>query len=276
MALSLSVLALVKIAGAEHHEGLGAVLAAQPAEAKVRYKYRHPQETLEFFGIEPGMTVVDSLPGGGWYTKILLPYLGKDGTVIGADYAVDAWIGIGYDGKEFLEGRKTWVKDWTARAESWGGADSAAVSAFVLGSLPKSMHGTADAVLFVRALHNLAYSTSDAMHLVNAIQDSYDVLKPGGFVGVVQHHARDNMPDKWSDGEMGYLKKAYVIEMMEAGGFEFVDESAVNANSKDMPTTEQYVWRLPPSYDGADTPEAKAKVDAIGESNRMTLKFRKP
>ncbi len=136
--------------------------------------------------------------------------------------------------------------------------------------------GSADAVLFVRALHNMAYATEDARHLAAAIQNSYDVLKPGGIVGVVQHHARNNMPDKWADGEMGYLKKGYVIEMMEADGLEFVEESAVNANSKDMPTIEQYVWRLPPSYDGADTPDAKARVDAIGESNRMTLKFRKP
>ena len=78
----MSVFALVKVAGAEHHEGLGAILAAQPAEAQARYKYRHPQETLEFFGIEPGMTVVDVLPGGGWYTRILMPYLGKSGNII--------------------------------------------------------------------------------------------------------------------------------------------------------------------------------------------------
>ena len=272
----MSVFALANVAGAEHHEGLGAILAAQPAEAQARYKYRHPQETLEFFGIEPGMTVVDVLPGGGWYTKILMPYLGKSGKVIGADYAVGVWRGIGYDSDEFLGKRKTWITDWTARAESWGDNDSARVSAFVLGSLPESMRASADAVLFVRALHNMAYATADARHLSAAIQDAYDILKPGGIVGVVQHHARDNMPDKWADGEMGYLKKGYVIEMMEAAGLEFVDESAVNANSKDMPTTEQYVWRLPPGYDGADDPESKAKVDAIGESNRMTLKFRKP
>ena len=274
--MTMSVFALANVAGAEHHEGLGAILAAQPAEAQARYKYRHPQKTLEFFGIEPGMTVVDVLPGGGWYTRILLTYLGEDGQVIGADYAVDVWLGIGYDSDEFLGKRKTWITDWTARAESWGDDDSARVSAFVLGSLPEFMRASADAVLFVRALHNMAYATADARHLSAAIQDAYDILKPGGIVGVVQHHARDNMPDKWADGEMGYLKKGYVIEMMEAAGLEFVDESAVNANSKDMPTAEQYVWRLPPGYDGADDPESKAKVDAIGESNRMTLKFRKP
>jgi predicted methyltransferase len=265
-----------QLASAADNDRLAAVLAAQPDEVRARYQYRHPQETLEFFGIKPGMTVVEALPGGGWYTKILIPYLGDEGKVIGADYATAVWLGIGYDSDEFIGKRKTWVKDWTARAESWGDDDGAEVSAFVLGSLPESMHGTADAVLFVRALHNMAYVTPDASHLSAAIKDSYDVLKPGGIVGVVQHHARDDMPDKWADGEMGYLKKGYVIEVMEAAGFELLDESDINANSRDMPTNEQHVWRLPPGYDGAETQEARAAVDAIGESNRMTLKFRKP
>jgi len=263
-------------ANAADIDRLAAVLAAQPDGVQARYKHRHPQETLVFFGIEPGMTVVDTLPGGGWYTKILLPYLGEDGKVIGADYSVDVWTGIGYDSEEFLGKRKTWIRDWKAQAATWRDAHDAAIDAFVLGALPDSMHGTADAVLFVRALHNLAYPAADARYLAEAIQDSYDVLKSGGTVGVVQHHARDGMPDAWANGENGYLKKGYVIEMMEAGGFEFVAESAVNANHKDLPTNEQYVWRLPPGYDGADTPEKKAQVDAIGETNRMTLKFRKP
>lgn len=273
--VSILVLLPLQLVCAADSERLAAVLAAQPDEVKARYKYRHPQETLEFFGIEPGMTVVDVLPGSGWYTRILMPYLGEDGRVIGADYAVDVWLGIGYDSDEFLEARKTWARDWPATAKTWGDDGSADVSAFVLESLPESMHGTADAVLFIRAMHNIAYVTPDGRHLSAAIQDAYDVLKPGGIVGIVQHHARDNMPDAWANGEMGYLKKAYVIDAMKAGGFQLVDESDINANSKDRPTTEDYVWRLPPGYDGADTAEGKAKVDVIGESNRMTLKFRK-
>jgi predicted methyltransferase len=273
--MTVTGLALNLPVSAADSDRLAAILAAQPDEAKARYKFRHPQETLEFFGIEPGMTVVDVLPGGGWYTKILLPYLGRDGMVIGADYPVDVWLGIGYDSAEFIGKRQTWVRDWTARAKSWGNGDTADVSAFILGELPDSMHGSADVVMFVRALHNLAYTTPDARHLAAALQDAYDILKPGGIVGVVQHHARDDMPDKWADGEMGYLKKDLVIERMTTAGFELVGETDINANSKDVPTPEQYVWRLPPAYDGADTPEARAQVDAIGESNRMTLKFRK-
>ncbi len=277
IALTMAGLLPGQAAQAADEDRLASVLAAQPEDVQARYMYRHPQATMEFFGIEPGMTVVDTLPGSGWYTKILLPYLGKDGAVIGADYALNLWPLMGYDGEEFIEKRKTWVQDWTATAATWGGVNSAEVSAFVLGSLPESMHGTADAVLFIRALHNMAYATPDASHLSAAIQDSHDVLKPGGIVGIVQHHARDNMPDDWADGEMGYLKKGYVIEVMEAAGFELVDDSDLNANDNDMPATDEFVWRLPPSYSGStDNPQLKARVDAIGESNRMTLKFRKP
>ena len=277
IALAWSGLSPGQAPQAADDERLASVLAAQAEEVQARYQYRHPQETLEFFGIEPGMTVVDVLPGSGWYTKILLPYLGADGEVIGADYSPDLWAHIGYDSEEFLKERETWVTDWTATAATWGDDHGADVAAFVLGSLPDSMHGTADAVLFVRALHNMAYPTPDARHLAAAIKDSYDVLKHGGVVGIVQHHARDNMPEEWADGEMGYLKKGFVIESMEAAGFELVGDSDLNANDKDMPATDEFVWRLPPSYSGSrDNPEFKSKVDAIGESNRMTLKFRKP
>lgn len=275
-ALIWAGLPLVDAANAADDDRLARVLAAQADDVRARYKHRHPAETLAFFEIEPGMTVVDTLPGGGWYTKILLPYLGAGGKVIGADYAADVWLAIGYDGEDFQASRKTWITDWKAQAAGWRDDRSAGIDAFVLGAMPAYLHGTADAVLFVRALHNLAYPAGDARHLVAAIQDAYDILKPGGIVGVVQHHARDAMPDAWANGENGYLKQGYVIDMLEAAGFEFVAASAVNANHRDMPTHEQYVWRLPPGYDGADSPEARAKVDAIGESNRMTLKFRKP
>ena len=262
VALTLSGLSPGQAAQAANDERLAAVLAAQPEAVQARYKYRHPQETMEFFGIEPGMTVVDVLPGSGWYTKILLPYLGADGEVIGADYSPDLWVHIGYDSEEFLKERATWVTDWTATAETWGDDHSAGVAAFVLGSLPESMHGTADAVLFVRALHNMAYPTPDARHLAAAIQDSYDVLKPGGVVGIVQHHARDNMPDEWADGEMGYLKKGFVVESMEAAGFELVGASDLNANGNDMPATDEFVW-----------PVTNSTRRRIGKINSRVLEY---
>ena len=97
--------------------------------------------------------------------------------------------------------------------------------AFALGSLPESMHGTADAFLFIRAMHNMNYSGPDGVHLKTGIQNAWDALKPGGVVGIVQHHARDEMPDAWANGENGYLKKGYVVGLMEAAGFELAGET---------------------------------------------------
>jgi len=256
---------------------LAVLLDAQPEEVKTRYQYRHPQETLDFFGIEPGMTVMEALPGGGWYSKILLPYLGKDGHLIGADYAPEMYAKFGFFDEEFMRSRETWISDWTAEAESWRGNDDASISAFVLGSLPAEMASTADAVLLVRALHNLARFEPDGGFLTAALQDTFEILKPGGIVGIVQHRSRDNMSDEWASGANGYLKQDFVIVQMEAVGFQFVSSSDVNMNNNDRPTEEEVVWRLPPSFDGsADDPEKRAAVQAIGESNRMTLKFRKP
>ncbi len=258
-------------------EGLAEILAAQPEEVQARYEHRHPQETLEFFGIEPGMTVVEALPGGGWYTKILLPYLGPDGRLIGADYALEMFPLFGFFSDEQIEAKKTWVEDWTGEAEEWAGEDAAAVSAFVLGSLPEEMAGTADAMLFIRALHNLARFEDEGGFLTAALADAYAVLKPGGVVGVVQHEARPDMPDEWADGSAGYLKQAFVINAFEEAGFELAAESDINANPADQPTAEDVVWRLPPTLaTSREDPELREELQAVGESNRMTLLFRKP
>lgn len=256
---------------------LAEILAAQPEEVQARYPYRNPKETLDFFGIEPGMTVVEVLPGGGWYTKILLPYLGSSGTLIGADYPLEAW-GAVYSNEEFLEKRKTWADDWSARASEWSGDDGAEVDAFVLGSLPESAEGSADAFLFIRAMHNLNHPEPAGSHLQSAIASAWDALKPGGVVGIVQHHARDEMSDDWAVGSNGYLKRDYVVAEMEAAGFELVGESDINANDNDRPTESDIVWRLPPNFAGTeeDDMEGRAALQAIGESNRMTLKFVKP
>lgn len=261
-------------ANAEDGDRLQSVLAAQPAETQARYRYRHPQETLEFFGIEPGMTVVEALPGGGWYTKILLHYLGPEGHVIGANYAVEMWPLFGVFSDEFIESTKTWVTDWPARAEAWRGDGSAGVAAFVLGSMPEEMAGKADAVLFIRALHNLARFEDQGGFLTAAIADAHRALRPGGILGVVQHQARDEMPDAWAGGQNGYLKKDFVIAQIENAGFELVGESDVNNNANDHPSESEVVWRLPPGLNTSrDDPELRAKMEAIGESNRMTLKF---
>ena len=256
---------------------LAAALAAQPAEVQARYRYRHPQETLEFFGIKPGMTVVEGLPGRGWYTKVLLPYLGAEGRVIGANYSLKMYPLFSFATEEFMARQRAWLTDWAVGAEEWRGEDGASLDAFHFGAMPDEHVGVADAVFFVRVLHNLARFESEGDFLTVALADAHAVLKPGGSFGVVQHHARDNMSDTFSDGSHGYLKKSFVISAAEHAGFEFVAELDVNANPADQPGDEDIVWRLPPSFfTSADNPELKAEYEAVGESNRMTLKFKKP
>lgn len=258
-------------------ERLETVLENQPPETKVRYEHRHPQETLEFFGIEPGMTVVEVLPGTGWYSRILVPYLGENGHLIGANYAQDMWPLFGFFGEDFIESMETWVTDWPEEADVWAGEEGAEVDAFELGSLPVALEGKADALLFIRALHNLARFEDEGNYLTTALNETYRVLKPGGIVGVVQHEARPEMSDEFASGDHGYLKKEFVKQRFTEAGFEFVDESDVNENPADEPAEADVVWRLPPSYmTSQDDPDVRIEMDAIGESNRMTLKFRKP
>ena len=259
---------------------LAEVLAAQPDEVKARYPHRHPQETLEFFGIEPGMTVVEGLPGrGGWYTKILVPYLGQDGHLIGADYSLDMYRYFGFATEEFMARQSQFVESYPADVAALAGESGASASAFHFGAMPETMVGTADAAIFPRVLHNLARFQDEGRgnYLEQALADTYAALKPGGVFGVVQHHARDDMPDDWANGANGYLKRQFIIEQVEAAGFEFVAESDINANPKDQPTVDDFVWRLPPSLaTSRDDPELRAQLEAVGESNRITLKFRKP
>lgn len=271
------LLASITTTAAADSERLAAVLNAQPAEVQARYGWRHPQETLEFFGVAPGMTVVEALPGSGWYTRILLPYLGLGGRLVGADYSLDMYPLFGFFSEEQLKEKDTWVAQFTADAGEWAGEDGAAVAAFVFGKMPEAMKGQADAVLFIRALHNLARFEGQGGFLTAALKDAYDVLKPGGIVGVVQHQAGDAMSDDWANGSHGYLKQDFVIQRMEAAGFEFLGASDINHNEKDQPGADDMVWRLPPTLaTSRDNPELRAEMEAIGESNRMTLKFRKP
>jgi predicted methyltransferase len=274
LAIPLSGMA---VAGEAPGDRLAAVLDAQTDEVKARYVWRHPAETLGFFGIEPGMTVVEALPGGGWYTRILLPYLGPQGSYIGADYAQEMFPLFGFFSDEFIQAKTTWAADFAAEASEWAGDDGPSVAAFAFGSMPGELAGQADAVLFIRALHNLARFEPQGGFLTAALQEAWDALKPGGVLGVVQHEAREDMPDTWAGGYSGYLKRAFVIQRLEQAGFEFVGSSEINQNERDRPTESEVVWRLPPSLSTSrNDAELRAAMEAIGESNRMTLKFRKP
>lgn len=252
---------------------LRAVLDAQDDSAKTRYDARHPYETLEFFGITPGMAVGDALPGGGWYTKILLPYLGDEGRVVGVDYDIDLWPNFDFGTPEFIEGKKSWPETWVADASGWtdGATD---IEAYTFATLPQD--GSLDAFLFLRALHNMS-RFEDGRFLQSGIAAVYGALKSGGIVGVVQHAGPDDADAAWANGSAGYLRKPDVIAAFEAAGFELVGQNDINANPLDMPTTDDIVWRLPQSLaTSGEDPELRAQMEAIGESNRMTLRFKKP
>ena len=253
------------------------VLAGQPEAVQSRYGARNPQETLTFFGIEPGMTVIEALPGSGWYSKLLLPLLGKQGQLIGAGYDLKMLALFDFYDDTRLAELAQWADEWPAEAMTWGDAQDANVSAFYFGNMQQELHGTVDAVLFIRALHNMARFSAAGDFLESSIENAFQALKPGGIVGIVQHAAPVNMPTTWASGARGYLHETFVIEKMHAAGFEFVDSSDINTNSRDVPGADDVVWRLPPVLSGSKgNAERAATMSDIGESNRMTLKFRKP
>ena len=256
---------------------LATILAAQPDKAKARFDARNPQATLEFFGITPGMTVVEALPGGGWYSKILLPYLGDEGHLVGVDYSIKMWPEFGgFANEEFIEKKKTWAAEWVEGAQAWRAGSNGNISAFTFGGRDASMDGQADAVLFIRALHNVSRFEDEGGYMTEALADTRALLKTGGIVGVVQHQGPETNDDKWAEGDNGYLKKSDVIAKFKAAGFELVKESAINENPKDVPSNKDIVWRLPQSLaTSREDAELKAKMEAIGESNRMTLLFKK-
>lgn len=256
---------------AANKQQLVTITQSLPAEHQARYGARHPVETLEFFGLQPGDVVLEALPGDGWYSKILMPYLGANGRLIGVDYSLQMWPEFGgFATPEFIEKRKSWPAEWTNDAKSWG---SAKAEAYTFANLPTELTGKADAVLFIRALHNLARFDAKGNYLKQALAETHRVLKPGGIVGIVQHAMNEDKPDAWADGSRGYLKESAIIAAMSAAGFELVSTSDLNKNPKDNPQAEDNVWRLLPSLSGTDTQKNQNRL--LGESNRVTLLFRK-
>lgn len=254
------------------------ILSAQPDKTKARYQYRNPAETLTFFGLTPGMKVAEALPGGSWdgswYTRIIAPYLGKAGHLSGVDYPAELWPAFGgkYAKSEFIEAKAVWPAKWAGSVSGALGDAGPSVSAFTLSTVPGDAAGTYDAVLFIRALHNLSRFEADGGYMTMAINAAGTMLKPGGMVGVVQHRAPETMTAELANGQTGYLKQSDVIAAFEAAGFILKSTSEINANAKDVPGEGDIVWRLLPSLRVED--EAKRELNkAIGETDRMTLKF---
>jgi len=255
---------------------LDAILTAQPEKAKARYQFRHPKETLEFFGVAPGMTVADTLPGA-YYSSILLPYLGDDGALVGVSYSIGHRAIDSGDNKMRMDRVRNWPMTFVENAEGWRGGSKAAVSAFLFEDMPENVKGTVDVFLVVRASHHLNKYEDNGNRRTKALTDIYAALKPGGILGVIQHRSPAGNSDEWARGFKGYIKQTLYIEAIKAAGFEFVAASEINANPNDKPSESDFVWRLPPILAGSDEgTEKRAAMKAIGESDRMTLKFRKP
>jgi len=229
-----------------------------PANA-TRDKYRHPVETLSFFGVKPGNTVVEIWPGGGWYTEILGPLTAGKGTL----YSAAPWPN-GVKGVQGLQAKS---------AAAYGHIRFAAFP-WAEGQ-PKVPDGSADLVLTFRNVHNwrMGYQRDGQDYSAEAFKQMFAMLKPGGVLGIEDHRLPESASDE-REKNSGYIKVSTVRRLAEQAGFKFVAASKVNANPKDSADWPDGVWTLPPTYRLKDVD--RAKYEAIGESDRMTLKFRKP
>lgn len=252
---------------------LDRVLADPRRDAdRARDAVRKPKQTLEFFQLQPDQTLVEALPGGGWYTRILLPYLTPDGRYMAINYPPGIYEQIMGERMtdRMRERMAAWVDTFADRALETAPEGATVDGAFLFGDVPETAAGQADAVLFIRALHNMARTN----RLSTAVADAFQLLKPGGLVGVIQHRAKADAPDGYADGSKGYLKESAVIDAFEAAGFQLEARSEMHANPKDPANHEAGVWALPPTLRLGD--QDRDRYLAIGESDRMTLRFRKP
>jgi predicted methyltransferase len=223
---------------------------------KARDRYRNPVETLAFFGIRDDMTVVEIWPGGGWYTRILAPFLKDRGRLYLAAYE---------PGLVVRNATNTQREEVAAKPEVFG---KPIFTVLEKGKYDIAPPGSADLVLTFRNLHNWM-DAGDAEEVMKAM---YRALKPGGVLGFVEHRASPGAQDPRAKN--GYVAEDYTIKLVESAGFRLVARSEINANPKDTKDHPRGVWTLPPSFALKDTD--REKYAAIGESDRITLKFVKP
>ena len=257
--LILAAMLATGLAGAAHaDDALKAAVAGEHRSAanKARDSARHPYETLSFFGIKPTMTVVELAPSGGWYTDILAPYLRDKGKLIGAGEEIAPEKRYGMAFKKKLD-------------------SNPAVYGKVVPSIfePPTRYQIAepnsvDMVLTFRNLHNWVGHGEEG--LKTTFKEIHKVLKPGGVLGVVEHRLPAAMPQD-PKASSGYVHEAWVIKLAEGAGFKLAGKSEINANPKDTANHEKGVWTLPPVLANKD--KDREKYIAIGESDRMTLKF---
>ena len=260
LAAASSLIALAPIT-AVHAANVDPAIAraiADPARSdadRARDVYRHPAETLTFFDVTAGQTVVEYYPGGGWYTEILAPALRGNGRYVAMPPASERGLaGV----RAVLDKNK----------KRFGAVEVFPFSPTEPSGFPS---GTADRVLTFRNVHNLIMQGEAVA--AKAFADFHAALKPGGILGVVDHRLPENM-DSTLEKKSGYVKKSTVVRLAKAAGFRLAGESEINANPKDTHNWPDGVWTLPPTYKLGDVD--RANYQAIGESDRMTLKFVKP
>jgi len=225
---------------------------------KARDQYRHPSETLEFFGLQPNMTVVEIWPSAGWYTEILAPYLATKGHYIAAVSRSTSSENQGLN-KKYAH----WMKENPSIAATIKTTDFNPPS-----QVDIAPPGSADMVLTFRNLHNWMGKHGEKA----AFKAFFKALKPGGVLGFEEHRASPISED--TSGKSGYVSEAYVIDLAKKAGFKLADKSDINANPKDTKNYPEGVWTLPPTLKLGD--KDRDKYLAIGESDRMTLRFVKP
>ena len=268
---ALALLAATPLTGwtqATPDDGLAAVIAGPQRSAanRARDGARHPLETLRFFNLRPDMAVVELAPGGGWFTEILAPYLRERGRLYAAHYPRD----------DSSESRRRARTNFELRLSR----EPALYDRVVVGSLPTvsvdgaaftdiNPLGGADAVLTFRNLHNWL----EAGHLDDSLRAFFKILKPGGVFGVEEHRAAPGTPVA-AMKTSGYMADDYVTQRCQAAGFVLEARSEVNANPRDTKDHADGVWALPPTLRGGDV--GREKFLAIGESDRMTHRYRKP
>lgn len=273
LALAVAAPALIAVPAASKQASskINAELAAAVASPlrekdRARDVYRRPAETLAFFQITPDMKVGEYAPGGEWYSRLLGLYLGPKGKLVGLYFNPTSG--------PFNETQQKGIRDGAAKYPAdiagWSGIPADRFAGYTLDAVPAAEKGTFDRIVVMRMMHNLLrWNIADS-----EIKAMRDLLKPGGMIGIEQHRAKANAPYSYTDGSKGYLREKDVIAFMELHGFEFVGSSKANANPKDPANWPDGVWTLPPALRGAKDAD-KARLQAIGESDRMTLLFRK-
>tara|TARA_B100000035_G_scaffold141801_1_gene120673 strand:- start:20 stop:811 length:792 start_codon:yes stop_codon:yes gene_type:complete len=254
--LTLSFLLVLQISQSFSHDLKGAIASEDRTPKNVqRDPFRNPYETLSFFGIESDMTVIELSPGGGWYTEILANYIHYPGTLIAAHFNADS-------DRAYYRRSRANFEEKVSNNPMYGRVEIVDLDSNLAD--PE----TVDAVLTFRNLHNWLGPQMDGI-----FSNTYKALRPGGVFGVVEHRAK---PGTSMDimKKSGYVTEQLAIEVAKKHGFELVAKSEVNSNPKDTADHPRGVWTLPPNLGLKEVD--KDKYLEIGESDRMTLLFKKP